>query len=523
MGKLTLRMTIKFLHLRALLGYLLLAVVAYVPLFYHLDQDSIRLWDESRIAVNAAEVLETDSWIVTTFDHQTDLWHTKPPLSVWLCAISMRLFGMNELAVRLPSAMAALALAWMLLWVGRNVLHNARAGWMMALAMLTMRGLIVAHVARTGDIDMLMVTTMAAFVLGLFTHVYGPEALRQRGLWFGATGLALALMAKASPALMLMPGLAIWLALDRKLLPLLRQGRTYLALGVAFAPLLLFYAIRESAKPGYLAATWANDYFGRLLTPIEGHQGPFYFYLELSFQDQLFPYVYALPWAVMLVLRQRDSLPARLAGLSLSTGLVFLLVISAASTKLEWYGAPALMLAAIVLGLGAEACLGNLLPHAPQRTWQAALLIALFGLAVFGQNYYAILRRNGNYARHRYVAERYGYAIEEIHRDHPLLEPYAVIVDGYNASAMFYAQKMKAEEQVVLPVHNARAYKAQAKDMVLSCDSLVSDSLKHVYQATVLWRSDYGCQVMRLMPLSAASPDSSLAPAEDLNLTTKIP
>lgn len=516
-------MKIKDFHLPALLGYLLLGVVAYVPLFYHLDQDSIRLWDESRVAVNASEALNQGSWIVTTFEGQPDLWHTKPPLSVWLCALSMRVFGMNALAVRLPSALAALALAWMLLWMGRNVLQNARAGWMMALAMLTMRGIITAHVARTGDIDMLLTTTMAAFVCGLFTHVYGPAELRTRGLWFGAAGLALALMAKAVTVLMLMPGLVLWLALDRQLLPLLRQGKTYWALGAAFFPLLLFYAIRETAAPGYLAATWANDYFGRLLTPIEDHVGPFSFYFELFFRDQLFPYVYVLPLALVVAMWDPTRPAARLAGLSLGAGLGFLLVISLASTKLDWYGAPVLMLAAIVLGLGVDACLEMMLPNFSKRAWQAGLVSVLFCLAVFGQNYYVILRRNSSFSPERFTSERYGYAIPAIHREQPSLEPYTIILHGYNSSALFYAQKMKAEHQVSLPIYNVHTYPAVSNDVVLCCDSLLTDSLMQSYQTTVLWRADYGCRLLRLVPRAAAISDSTAALPTQLNKPTKIP
>jgi 4-amino-4-deoxy-L-arabinose transferase-like glycosyltransferase len=35
--------------------------------------------------------------------HQPDLGNTKPPLLNWLQALSMAVFGLSELAVRLPS------------------------------------------------------------------------------------------------------------------------------------------------------------------------------------------------------------------------------------------------------------------------------------------------------------------------------------------------------------------------------------------------------------------------------------
>jgi len=36
------------------------------------------------------------------------MWNTKPPLMIWCQVISMKLLGINEWAIRLPSALAAL-------------------------------------------------------------------------------------------------------------------------------------------------------------------------------------------------------------------------------------------------------------------------------------------------------------------------------------------------------------------------------------------------------------------------------
>ena len=47
-------------------------------------------------------MLETGDWLVPQFDYGVPFWG-KPPLSTWLSAASMAVFGVNEFAARLPS------------------------------------------------------------------------------------------------------------------------------------------------------------------------------------------------------------------------------------------------------------------------------------------------------------------------------------------------------------------------------------------------------------------------------------
>ncbi|UOQ78563.1 hypothetical protein MUN84_08455 [Hymenobacter sp. 5516J-16] len=65
--------------------------------------EPIYLWDESRVAVNAAEMALNNNWLVAHFEGQPDLWNTKPPLLLWLQVLSIKLFGFNEVAIRLPT------------------------------------------------------------------------------------------------------------------------------------------------------------------------------------------------------------------------------------------------------------------------------------------------------------------------------------------------------------------------------------------------------------------------------------
>lgn len=64
-------------------GIIVLLAMIAVPLFGHLDTLPLRLWDESRLAINAYEMMKDGDLIVTHFNGQPDMWNTKPPLMIW--------------------------------------------------------------------------------------------------------------------------------------------------------------------------------------------------------------------------------------------------------------------------------------------------------------------------------------------------------------------------------------------------------------------------------------------------------
>ena len=87
--------------------YMALAVLLAIPIFWHLDTLPIRVWDEARLAINAYEMLNNGDLIVTHFNGKPDMWNTKPPLLIWIQALFMKILGVNELSVRMPSTIAA--------------------------------------------------------------------------------------------------------------------------------------------------------------------------------------------------------------------------------------------------------------------------------------------------------------------------------------------------------------------------------------------------------------------------------
>jgi 4-amino-4-deoxy-L-arabinose transferase-like glycosyltransferase len=76
-------------------------------------------WDEINFAESAREMLLSGNYLKVQINYQT-FWE-KPPLFIWLEAISMHFFGINEFAARLPNAIIGVVTLLVLFNIGRRV------------------------------------------------------------------------------------------------------------------------------------------------------------------------------------------------------------------------------------------------------------------------------------------------------------------------------------------------------------------------------------------------------------------
>jgi len=140
--------------------YLLLFTCLYFVFFLQLDNFPIRNWDESMYAVNAFEMFNNHNFIVPYYKGNPDMLILKPPLNTWLQVLFIKFIGYNELAIRLPSALASSGSALLLFFFIKK-----RAGLIFALCVffvfISTLGITTFHTGRTGDTD----ATLSFFIL----------------------------------------------------------------------------------------------------------------------------------------------------------------------------------------------------------------------------------------------------------------------------------------------------------------------------------------------------------------------
>src|ERR1700742_1972085 len=78
---------------------LVIGVLLFVPFLGHCHLFD---WDEINFAESAREMLLTHNYHIVQIDFQP--FYEKPPLFIWLQALSMHFLGVGQYAARLPNA-----------------------------------------------------------------------------------------------------------------------------------------------------------------------------------------------------------------------------------------------------------------------------------------------------------------------------------------------------------------------------------------------------------------------------------
>jgi 4-amino-4-deoxy-L-arabinose transferase-like glycosyltransferase len=391
----------------------LIAACSLPLLFLSLGALPIVLCDESRLANNAIEMYQDGFSLVTTYLHHPDLWNTKPPLLIWLMAAFFHIFGPSEWALRLPSALAALATCCMVYCLCRNVTRCRLAGIAGALVLMTTYGFVAPHVARTGDYDSLLIfftTTILASCYRILEVIRAGERPTRKLLTITALALAGGIMTKGIAGLLILPGIALAALAGGVTLKTFADWRIWFA---ACGPLVLagcFYFAREAVDPGYIRAVWANELGGRFMSQLADQDHPAVFYLIELFrpwtsQKSTFYLGSAVPWiwsALIFLpfgIRNAQTGPAtKYLAIVLA---VFLIIISAAKTKFTWYAAPAYPVMACLTVISGFACLQRISPEGKTGLRQHArrVLAGLFFCVIATVGWAVIERTCGDIAR----------------------------------------------------------------------------------------------------------------------------
>ncbi|HWB64246.1 MAG TPA: glycosyltransferase family 39 protein, partial [Chitinophagales bacterium] len=242
---------------RVLVLFAILLLLVYFPLFLHLDYMPFRMWDESILGINAINMMADHNYIVTHFYGQPDIWNCKPPVMIWCIVLFSRLLGFGELALRLPSALAALFLCIYLFFVLRKYTGNSVFGFLTVVILVTCNGYIRNHVTRTGEYDSLLVSFSALMAMNLFLAVQAIEKRKQSAhLFLFFIFLTLAVLTKGIACMMLMPGLFIYTLAHKRVLPFLKNKAFYAGLIFFLVFGAGYYFLRETMNHGYLQAVW---------------------------------------------------------------------------------------------------------------------------------------------------------------------------------------------------------------------------------------------------------------------------
>ena len=167
-------------------------------------------------------------WRARLFLDQNEAWvpfaqaHHKTPGHYWIVALSMRLFGVSDIAARLPFVVLALLSAWLVYEIGSLVLSR-RAGAMASLILGT--SYLWAAYSRRVSPDLAYISFFLGGVLLLMQELVKPKRSSEQfchwRLYFVGVLFALTIFLRSALAFLSLVGLTPWLlkqARGRKIL-----------------------------------------------------------------------------------------------------------------------------------------------------------------------------------------------------------------------------------------------------------------------------------------------------------------
>ncbi|HJZ68531.1 MAG TPA: glycosyltransferase family 39 protein [Blastocatellia bacterium] len=307
--------------------------------------------DEPRYAEVAREMFVSGDYISTRLCGC--LWFEKPALLYWLSAIGYRFFGVNELAARLPSAVAAL----MTVLVLYGTLHRFRFGRLAASASLVLAtsGIFIAY-AHVAVPDMILTAATTAALLAAYAASTATGRARP-AYWAASFGfMGLGVLAKGLVGIVLVLAIIAAYFLLTKQLKQVRSRDLVLGLAVFLVVAASWYA-PVTMKHGwsFIEEFFIRHHFQRYTSNEFGHPQPIYFFPLVALAG-------AAPWTFLLVpaiarvrsLRLRDNARDSLLALAWIWVAVPLIFFSFSESKLPGYIVPISPALAVIIGVEIE-------------------------------------------------------------------------------------------------------------------------------------------------------------------------
>ena len=253
---------------------------------------------EARYAEIARIMVETNNWILLQIDYNIPFW-AKPPLSTWLTAISIKLFGLYEFYIRLPYLITTIIIV---LFISRYDKIENKIFFLTPLILLLMPEFYLhAGVVST---DTILNFSIILVMLSFWEAVGKKSGLKW---WYGFfIGIGLGLLSKGPIILILtLPPIFIWLLVYKEELKKLKKIPILSGLSLTFLISFPWYYFTELKSPGFIDYFIYGEHFRRFFD--SGWKGDLYGFAKQQPYGiiWLFSTMAIFPWSLLIITRIR--------------------------------------------------------------------------------------------------------------------------------------------------------------------------------------------------------------------------
>jgi len=225
---------------------------------------------ESRYAEISRKMVETSNWVTPQFDYGVPFW-AKPPLSLWVSALGIEVFGANHFGSRIFIFISALCVLLVVARAAREEFQSIKMGWIAATLLMACPLFFFCSAAVMTDLMLMLGTTL--------TMVGFRLALEKKSRCWGYLffiGLVIGLLAKGPLTLVVAgPPIFVYCLITRQWRHVWRQVPWIFGTVLVLVLTLPWYLLAELRTPGFIdyfivgehirrftVKSWAGDRYG---------------------------------------------------------------------------------------------------------------------------------------------------------------------------------------------------------------------------------------------------------------------
>jgi len=336
--------------------------------------------DEPRYAEVAREMFASGDYISTRLCGC--LWFEKPVLQYWMSAVGYHLFGVNEFAARLPSALSALLTVTLVGLVLRRLGYFRMS--VAAPLVLATSGMFISYAHVTAQ-DMILTAAMTASLLSAYLWTRSSGRTRAAYWILAFVFMGFAVLAKGLVGIVLVASIfGAHLIMTGQLSRV--RWRDCLIGTVVFLAVAGAWYVPVTMRHGwpFIQEFFIRHHFERYTTNEFGHPQPFYFFLLVAIAGAVPWSFFLIPAVVRLVkLKPRNAGRDSLIVLAWIWTLLPLLFFSFSGSKLPGYILPISPAMAIIIGAEVERVWsGDRARVLMLAQWMTALCVLSIGIGL---------------------------------------------------------------------------------------------------------------------------------------------
>jgi len=294
---------------------LLLIICGFILRFYTSADFFLHPWDERYHALVAKNLIQ-HPLLPTLYNNPilpnnykdwtaSYVWLHKQPLPLWTMAASMRIFGVNEIALRIPSIIFTTLGIWLTFYIG-SYFFNKKTGYLAAF-LYSINGLIIEITGGRVATDHTDVFFLFFIELAIFFSIVFIQKRKTIYTVFVGLSIGAAILSKWLPALIVLP---IWLLLiidSGNFKPKAIVFQSVFLVGITLAVFLPWQLYIYTNFP--LEAAWEAGFNLKHFTQVlEKQTGHFYYFIDrmrINYGELIY---LAVVWFLWKTYKDRNNL-----------------------------------------------------------------------------------------------------------------------------------------------------------------------------------------------------------------------